>query len=68
MSFKFGYTVPINPKIFKSNYDYFNEIGIFSKEECIKRSLLVSGVALVDENEFQDFVDHHHLQEIFLKP
>ena len=67
MSFKFGYTVPINLKIFKSNFEYFNEIGKFSKEECIQRSLLVSGVTLVDENEFQDFIEHHHLQDIFLK-
>jgi hypothetical protein len=67
MSFKFGYTVPSNTKIFKSNFNYFNEIGTFSKEECIKRSLLVSGVLLVDESEFQNFVKHHHLEDIFLK-
>lgn len=66
MSYKFGYTIPVNLKIFKTNYDYYNGIGKFTQDECIDRSLLISGVQLVDLQEYETYVEEHHLRDIFI--
>lgn len=65
MTYKFGYTIPGNLRVFKSNFDYFHGIGKYSKDECIERSLLVSGVQLVDETEYDDYIKDHQLEKIF---
>jgi hypothetical protein len=67
MAYKFGYTIPMNITIFKSNFDYYHGIGKFSKDECIDRSLLISGVRLVDQEDYIDYIADNDLQDIFKK-
>lgn len=66
MSYKSVYAIPLNLNIFKKNYEYFNGIGKMTKEECIDRSLLVSGVQVVDHEDFEDYIETHQLKDIFL--
>lgn len=65
MARKTQHAIPINLQIFKSNYSYYNGIGNLTKDECINRSLLVSGVKLVDLEEYDAYIDQNHLDEIF---
>lgn len=65
MAYKFGYTIPINLKVFQTNYDYFNGMGNLSQDECIDRSLLISGVKLVDEQEYESYINEFQLSTIF---
>lgn len=64
MNYKFGNAIPINLRIFKSNYSYYNGIGNLSQKECINRSLLVSGVKFVDQAEFDEYIEENHLETI----
>lgn len=67
MNYKFGYPIPLNLDIFKTNFDYYNGMGKLSKDECIDRSLLVSGVQVVDYEDFERYVDENQLQDIFTR-
>ncbi len=64
MNIKCGYAVPTNARVFKSQYNYFYGIGKLSQKECVDRSLLVSGVTFVDQNEYDDYIKTHHLDNI----
>lgn len=64
MDTKCGYAVPMNPRVFKTHFDYYNGIGKFSHKECIDRSLLVSGVTFVDQYEYDDYIKMNQLDSI----
>ncbi len=59
------YFVPANVKLFKSNYDYYNGIGKLTQAECIDKSMHVSGVRSVESNEYEDYIQHNRLHDIF---
>ncbi len=59
------YSVPVNVKLFKSNYDYFNGIGKLTQAECIDRSMHVSGIKNVQHNEYEDYIQINQLNNIF---
>lgn len=66
MTYKSVYAIPLNLKIFKKNYDFYNGIGKLTKEECVDRSLLISGVQVVDLEDFEEYIETHQLENIFL--
>ena len=60
-----AYIIPSNIHIFKSNYDYYNGIGILDRTECIERSLHISGIKKVDQNEYKNYIQNNQLSNIF---
>lgn len=64
MKIKCGYAIPTNIEVFKSHFEYYNGIGSFTQKECVDRSLLVSGVTIVSDNEYNDFKKINHLDHI----
>jgi hypothetical protein len=64
MKIKCGFAVPTNVRVFKSHYDYYHGIGQLTQKECVDRSLLVSGVTIIDQNEYDDYKKIHHLDTI----
>jgi len=61
---KCGYAIPTNINVFKTHFEYYYGIGTLTQKECIDRSLLVSGVTIVSDNEYQDFKRTNHLDHI----
>lgn len=59
------YNVPVNIKLFRSNFNYYNGIGKFSNSQCIDKSLHIAGTKKVNHNEYEEFIQCNQLSNIF---
>jgi len=49
------YKIPLDERLYRTNLDYFQGIGKYSKKECHEKALVVSGYRFVDEEEHEDY-------------
>ncbi len=48
------YKVPINQDMYRKNFEYYSEMGIYPEEVCREKSILISGYRIIKQHDFDD--------------